>query len=53
LSDPQSNGGLLITVDPGYRSQFEKVLINNGLSDFAEPIGEITDKKQLTLDVVV
>jgi selenide, water dikinase len=53
LSDPQSNGGLLITVDPDYRSEFEQILVNNGFSDFAEPIGEITEKKQLTLDIVV
>ena len=53
LSDPQSNGGLLITVDPKFRSEFEAILKRNGLGEFTEPIGQITDKKDLLLDIVV
>ncbi len=52
LADPQSNGGLLITVDPEYKTAFEQIMTENGLSDFVEPIGEITPKQQLTLDII-
>lgn len=51
LADPQSNGGLLITVDPASRAKFEAILTENGLGDHAEPIGEITTKKELTVNV--
>jgi hypothetical protein len=44
---------LLITVDPQYKSDFEQIMVQNGLTDFIEPIGEITPKQQLTLDVIV
>lgn len=52
LSDPQSNGGLLITVDPRFKEQFEQVLIDHGFGDFSEPIGEITNRNELLIDVV-
>lgn len=52
LSDPQSNGGLLITVNPAYRTKFEAILNENALGAFAEPIGEITKRKLLLLDVI-
>jgi selenide,water dikinase len=53
LSDPQSNGGLLITVNPRHRSQFEQILVKHELGEFSEPIGEITNQKDLLLDVIV
>jgi selenide,water dikinase len=53
ISDPQSNGGLLITVDPAFRKEFEEVLVKNDLADFTEPIGEITMKKDLLLDIIM
>ena len=52
LSDPQSNGGLLITVDPKFRNDFVKILTDEGFVDFIEPIGEITPRRDLLLDVV-
>lgn len=53
LADPQSNGGLLITVNPKFRKDFEAIMHTNGLGEFAEPIGEITTKRDLTVNVVV
>ena len=45
LCDPQTNGGLLITVSEKYKNEFETFLIENNLGDFAKPIGKMTDKK--------
>jgi selenide,water dikinase len=42
LPDPQTNGGLLITVDAGYADDVKKLLKENGLENFAEPIGIMT-----------
>ena len=49
LSDPQSNGGLLLTIDPKHQRKFEKILAQNGLKAFNEPIGRIraNDKKPM------
>ena len=39
LSDPQTSGGLLISVSPDGVKEVIDILINAGLSDFIEPIG--------------
>jgi selenide,water dikinase len=39
LPDPQTNGGLLITVDEASVEAVKKLLKENGLEEFAEPIG--------------
>ena len=47
LPDPQTNGGLLITVDETSVETVKKLLKENGLEKFTEPIGimkPITDK---------
>ena len=47
LPDPQTNGGLLITVDETVVEEVKKLLKENGLKNFAEPIGkmmQLTDK---------
>jgi selenide,water dikinase len=44
LCDPQTNGGLLITVDPDIKEEFEQVLINEGFRNFVEPIGVMRNK---------
>lgn len=44
LCDPQTNGGLLIAVDPNSKTEFENLLIAEGLSDFVEPIGVMKSK---------
>jgi selenide,water dikinase len=44
LSDPQTNGGLLIAVDPAHQKDFENFLRQNDLGEFAKPLGKITAK---------
>ena len=44
LCDPQTNGGLLIAVDPDSKNEFENLLISEGYSDFIEPIGVMKSK---------
>lgn len=41
LCDPQTNGGLLITVSEEDRAEFEKLLMDNGFNDFIVPIGKM------------
>lgn len=42
LPDPQTNGGLLVAVDPAHREAFEAVLRSEGLEPFATPVGMMT-----------
>ena len=44
LPDPQTNGGLLFSVKPSGLEQIKKLLSENGLDDFCEPIGIFTKK---------
>ena len=46
LPDPQTNGGLLIAVPEKMQEQFEKILIENDLSSFAQPIGQVVAQKE-------
>jgi len=46
LCDPQTNGGLLITVDANSKTEFENLLKEEGFSDFAEPIGIMTKSSE-------
>lgn len=40
LCDPQTNGGLMIAVDPAFQNDFEKFLGENGLGEFAKAVGK-------------
>jgi len=42
LPDPQTNGGLLIAVDENAVEEVKNLLKENGLENFAEPIGMFT-----------
>ena len=42
LPDPQTNGGLLIAVDPSSAAAVQAILQQHGLQDFIEPIGYLT-----------
>jgi selenide,water dikinase len=44
LCDPQTNGGLLITVSSAESDTFKKLLISEGFTDFIEPIGTMKTK---------
>jgi selenide,water dikinase len=39
LPDPQTNGGLLVAVDPSAVELIKEVFTKNGLAHFIEPIG--------------
>ena len=52
LPDPQTNGGLLIAVDPGSVDQVKTLFKQNGLEKFAEPIGKFISKNEKLIHVL-
>ena len=44
LCDPQTNGGLLIAIDPNSKIEFENLMISEGLKEFIQPIGVMKNK---------
>ena len=52
LPDPQTNGGLLITVDEKSVPQVRKLLQEAGFDEFAEPIGKMISEKEKTVYVL-
>ena len=52
LCDPQTNGGLLITIDKKYQTEFEKLLVQEGLKEFAFTIGEMKKKKEKVITLI-
>ena len=51
LCDPQTNGGLLITVNPNSKNEFEQLLIKEGLKDFISPIGVMKSKSEKVIEI--
>lgn len=49
LNDPQTNGGLIISIEEHYRNDFELFLKENGYGTFAKPIGSIAEKNEYTV----
>ncbi len=52
LCDPQTNGGLLVSIDPAFKNEFEKLLIGEGLQEFAKPVGRMTEKKEKVVAII-
>lgn len=52
LCDPQTNGGLLITVEPGFKKEFEQLLINEGYDNFTIPIGVMKSKGEKVVTII-
>jgi selenide,water dikinase len=48
LADPQTNGGLLVSVDPESINEVKEIFLNNG-EVWNEPIGEIVEKSDQLL----
>ena len=46
LPDPQTNGGLLISVSPDASERVQQLLMDWGLGDHTEPIGTMTSKEE-------
>lgn len=52
LCDPQTNGGLLVTVSASHQKEFETLLIENYLKDFAKPIGRMLSKTDTMVSII-
>ena len=52
LPDPETNGGLLIAVDPTAIGEVEEVLKQNGLEKFSTPIGKFIAKNEKVIHVL-
>lgn len=52
LCDPQTNGGLLITIDPKHKEEFEKLLASEGLKEFSQTIGTMKSKGEKVISIV-
>jgi selenide, water dikinase len=53
LPDPQTNGGLLISVSDDDLQKVQQILLENGYADFIQPIGRMVEKKDKTIMVKV
>jgi selenide,water dikinase len=51
LPDPQTNGGLLVTVDANSVEIVKAILKENGLENFTKPIGKMTEVSDKTVFV--
>ncbi|HEU4472959.1 MAG TPA: selenide, water dikinase SelD [Flavisolibacter sp.] len=49
LPDPQTNGGLLVAVDPAESAKVIAVLKDYNLGDFVAPIGQLIEKEEKTV----
>lgn len=52
LCDPQTNGGLLITIDKKHQTEFESLLTKEGLQKFAHPIGKMKKKEEKVIVLI-
>ncbi|RNI34612.1 selenide, water dikinase SelD [Hanamia caeni] len=52
LPDPQTNGGLLIAVDPGSVDEVKELFRQNGLEKFANPVGRFVGKDEKVIHVL-
>lgn len=52
LPDPQTNGGLLIAVDPGSVDDVKDLFLQNGLEKFADPVGKFIAKDEKIIHVL-
>lgn len=51
LPDPQTNGGLLIAVNPDSINEVQQLLKQNGLEKFDEPIGKFIPKDEKVIQI--
>jgi selenide,water dikinase len=52
LPDPQTNGGLLIAVDPGSVDEVKELFRQNGLERFTNPVGRFVGKDEKVIHVL-
>ncbi len=51
LCDPQTNGGLMVTIDAKHKDDFEKFLTENNFTEFTLPIGKIINKAEFSVTI--
>ena len=51
LPDPQTNGGLLFTINPNSLNEIILLLKENGLENFITPIGKMIKKEEKVIRV--
>lgn len=51
LPDPQTNGGLLIAVNPGSVNEVKEILKQHGLEEFLTPVGKFISKDEKIIQV--
>ncbi|MFN5422842.1 MAG: selenide, water dikinase SelD [bacterium] len=52
LADPQTSGGLLISVAKESLDELQSIMKENGLEEYTEPIGEMTSVEQFAVNVM-
>ena len=52
LNDPQTSGGLLVSVEPSQVARVQEVLLKNGYAAFIEPIGKLLVKNELGIHLL-
>ncbi len=52
LCDPQTNGGLLLTINASMQHPFEDLLKQNGLGSFAFSIGKMEEREQQVIQLI-
>jgi selenide,water dikinase len=52
LGDPQTSGGLLISISPEGVDILKDIFNKNGLQKFAVPIGKMTTKREHFVNII-
>lgn len=53
LCDPQTGGGLLVSVDPDYAEEVKKVLREKGLSDYTNPVATLRTARDSKITISI
>jgi len=51
LCDPQTNGGLMVTISAEHQKEFESFLSEYSLTSFAKPIGKMGQKTDIVVTI--
>lgn len=52
LNDPQTSGGLLVSVNMNDVKNVQQLFIENGLTDFIQPIGKMIEKRTFEVHII-
>ena len=51
LPDPQTNGGIMFSVNESSIEEVKQLLLDNGLEMFVEPIGRFVGRREKVIEV--